>query len=85
MECRREDGYGGTIYTSRKDKLSIVREWLNCCNPAIKANLCRRLRRSALIQGFDSRYDGAGMQEGVLSVNVAKVSFQQNLSVFASG
>lgn len=85
VECCREDGYGGTIYTSREGKLSIVCEWLNCCNPAIEANICRRLRSSALIQGFDSSYDGAWMQKGVLSVNAAKVCFQQNLSVFTSG
>lgn len=85
VECRHEDGYGGTIYTSRKGKLSIVCEWLNCCNPAIEANLRRRLRSSALIQGLDSRYDGARMQEGVLRVNAAKVCFQQNQSVFTSG
>lgn len=85
MKCRREDGYDGTVYTSRKGKLSIVREWLHCCNPAIEANLCGRLCISALIQGFDSRNGGARVQEGVLSVDVANICFQQNLSVFTSG
>lgn len=85
MECRREDGYWSTVYTSRMGKLSIIREWLNFCNPAIEANLCRRLRSSALIQGFYSRYEGARMQEGVLSVNIAEVCFQQNLIVFLGG